>query len=134
MFPTKIGVAFPPGRFKQLVKSIEEIDESIKSLCQGRMVEFKTHLGGGWYACISSGFYFINLRKYWVPPGASQEVPTKNGIALRLAEWLKMKSAIPTLYRNNPDLANVEPCNMNFTHQNVIAYLDCPECCPFKNN
>jgi len=132
-FPTKMGFAFPAGRFKQLVNSFDQIDKAINSLKENKEMLYKSHLGGGWYVTVATGYYVVNLRRFWVPPGTQLEVPTKAGICLRFSEWRELKKAVMEMYGDRKDLADVEPCNMSFAHQNLLDYLDCIECCPFKN-
>ena len=95
---------------------------------------YKCHLGGGWYVTVATGYFFVNIRRYWVVPGAQSETPTKAGICLRFGEWNELKKAVMELYGDRKDLEEAQPCNMGFDHHNLLAYLDCIECCPFKTD
>ena len=131
MYPTKIGLAFPGERFKQLVNNIDSIDEAVKNIKAGKEVAYKFHLGGGWYVTINSGYYIVNLRRYWKPEDATTEVPTKTGIALKFDQWEQLKLAVPKLYEFHADLAVMEPCSDSISHLNQIAAFQCLECNPF---
>ena len=95
---------------------------------------YRSHVGGGWFITVQTGYFIVNLRRYWLAPGALTETPTKTGICLRFDEWNELKKAAMFMYKDRVDLKNEEPCNVTFDHKNLLCFLDCKECSPFKED
>ena len=133
-YPTKAGVCFTPARLKAFCRRVEEIDEQLRQrsatasykVDQGE-VTYKTHIGAGIYASVSSKLNGVDLRRFWVPPGQLTIVPTKNGIYLPTFQWRAQKLKLDELIRIHPELAAAEEC----FHQNQMDIIDCRECMPF---
>ena len=56
----------------------------------------------------------------------------RQGIALRLSEWINLKESITQLHAAIPDLAQPLPCSYSIDHVNLMGYMSCNECSPFE--
>lgn len=131
-FPTKMGVSFKPIRFANLLTHLDEIKEATDQMEKGiPNIDMKIHLGGGVYAAINSAFTCINFRKYFIPDGMHEEIPTRMGIALRISEWKEFLVIVDKIKSLSPELRNIEPCYMSLDHSNLMGFLNCNECNPF---
>jgi len=81
---------------------------------------------------ITKGFAYVDIRKFFVPLGASEARPTRQGLTIRIREWptwMKIMDAINSEY---PDLATVLPCFYHSDHNNQGSVLKCRNCYPFE--
>jgi hypothetical protein len=129
-YPTKIGICFSPLRLAAFRVKLSEIEEGVKLLRAGKPVNLKIHIGGLVYVTIQSGYFIVNIRKYFIPENQIDEIPTRSGIALKLNEWDKLKQCFVELLRLTPEIASIQPCYSSFDHANVITMMDCEECNP----
>jgi hypothetical protein len=82
---------FTYPRLAHFVEKFVEIDESVTKQSAGQQdVKLQLNVGGGWYVSVTSGFYCVDVRKFYYLPGVGVR-PTKTGIALRLYEWVRLK-------------------------------------------
>jgi len=70
---------------------IDEVETNVEALRVNHPVSYKTHIAGGYYEFITSGFNCVDIRKFYVPYGQTDPKPTRRGIALRLASGLKLR-------------------------------------------
>jgi len=103
----------------------------MKSLIADKSVSYKCSIGGGYYVSITSGFYCVDIRKFFVPFGQTEIKPTRRGLAVRLREWSNWKKIIDTINSTYPSLGTALPCYLGDDHQNQIGALECRECNPF---
>jgi len=103
----------------------------VKSLRAGDTVNYKQSIGGGYYISVTTGFYCIDVRKFFIPHGETDVKPTRQGIALRLREWDNMKKIIDAINNKYPALGTALPCYLSDDHQNQLGALQCRECYPF---
>lgn len=122
-FPTKKGVCLTLNRVKLLRNKIDEIDEhlTVKSA-----EVYKTHLGAGIYASVGE-YNGVDLRRYWIPEGKTEIVPTKRGIFLPTKQWESFKEKFNAMLTTYPGLGEGQEC----FHQNQMELIDCRECLPF---
>ena len=118
-------------RWSQFRQSIEAIETHLKSLHAGEPVSYKQPIGGGYYISITSGFYCIDIRKWFMPYGETDIKPTRQGVALRLREWATMKNIMEAINERYPSLGTALPCYLADDHCNQIGALQCRECNPF---
>ena len=88
-------------RWAQFRQCIEVIETNMKALRAGESVGYKQHIGG---VSITSGFYCVDIRKFFIPYGETNVKPTRRGIALRLWEWEDMKKIIDAINNAYPTL------------------------------
>jgi Transcriptional Coactivator p15 (PC4) len=132
-FPSKIGVCFTPLRLAAFRAKLGEIEEGVKLLRAGRPVDIKIHIGGQVYVTIQSGYFLVNIRKYYTPENQADEMPTRCGIALKLNEWDKLNQCLAELLRVAPEIRSAQPCYMSFNHADIITMMDCEECNPLAS-
>jgi hypothetical protein len=122
---------FTYPRWAHFVEQFVEIDESVTKLTAGQQdVKLQLHVGGGWYVSVTSGFYCVDVRKFYYLPGVGVR-PTKTGIALRLYEWARLKAAAEEIRQRHPKLAQAQPCWTQATHFEEGGAMSCIECNPF---
>ena len=77
---------------RAFLDKIDEIVERLKQQnfkvsCKAHREVYKTHLGLRIYAVIDGKFNGVDLRRYRIPEGQSEMVPTDNGIYLSSTQW-----------------------------------------------
>jgi len=137
-FPTKKGVCFTPGRLSILRRKIGEIDEALRQqeinasynvTYDGVTLSYKAHLGGGIYASVNGKYFGVSLRRYWIPEGQQEIIPTKNGIYLPKSQWSALKRKIEDLLIAHPELVDAQGCISS--HDGQLEAMECRECMPF---
>ncbi|XP_060569261.1 uncharacterized protein LOC132727709 [Ruditapes philippinarum] len=121
--PTKKGISLTLMRWKNVVDAVEFVDQSL-----GNKQVYNAHLGGNVYMSIKAGCVCVDIRQYWKPK--DDVVPTKKGLCLRPAEYVKLKEVIPDIGKNLPELDSVVPCYLQSDHMNQMGALQCSECNP----
>ncbi|KAL4231824.1 hypothetical protein ACF0H5_009400 [Mactra antiquata] len=86
-FPTKNGAALKPVRWNSFVSNLDDIEEAKKGLSAEEIFDFKHHLGGNWYVGVNSNFPCVNIRKFWLPEGEQDIVPSRKGITLTFVDF-----------------------------------------------
>ena len=100
-------------------------------LRDGQDVDFKRHVGGGVYVIVKSGFECVNLRQYFLPAGNEEEVPTRQGIALRLSEWDRLLEHMDAIRMTSKEIEDAKQCFLSDDHMNVMVWVECRECNAF---
>ena len=85
----------------------------------------------GLITSITSGFFCMDIRKFFMPYDGSDVKPTHQGIALRLREWGEMRRIIDAINDAYPPLGTALQYYLAHDHQNQIGALQCRECYPF---
>jgi len=106
----------------------------MKALRAGEPVNYKQHIGGGYYVSITSGIFCIDIRKFFVPYGETDIKPLRQGIGLRLREWSEMRKIMDAINNAYPTLGTALPCYLGDDHLNQLGALQCHECYPFSAN
>jgi len=70
---------------------VNEIETNVEALRVKHPVSSKNHTGGGYFVSITSWFYCIDIRKFYIPYGQTDHKPTRRGMALRLGRWTEIK-------------------------------------------
>jgi len=113
---------------------MDDIESGLKSLRAGDTIAYRQSIGGGYYVSITTNFYCIDIRRFFLPYGETDVKPTRQGIALRLREWDVMKKIIDAVNDAYPTLGTTLPCYLGDDHQNQLGALNCRECNPFTVN
>jgi len=125
------SASFTPSRWASLLLCLDEIDHQLEKFAAGQDVAYRMHYGGGWCVSVTSGFYCVDLRKFYLPIGETEWKPTRIGIALRLSEWATFKNLIDVVRRDHPIVANFTPCFLNQDHTTLEGSQACRECNPY---
>jgi hypothetical protein len=126
------SLTFSGRRFAQLISFENLIDQNLSCLLAKQNVEFKAHLGGGYFVSITSGFYCIDIRENYFHKTKGLPCASKRGIALRLPEWRRLKEIFAEINHQFPALARIESCSTRLDHLTLEGYMSCAECHPFR--
>jgi hypothetical protein len=121
---------FTSQRWAQFLQLVDHIDMQIALMQANQYVCFKSHIGGKLYVSITSGYPCVDIRQHFYRKGHGVQ-PTKTGIAIRLHEWVNLKTIMPEMYKKYPSLQTTQPCSQQPDHQNMEVYVQCRECSPF---
>ena len=124
-------VDFPSRRWAQFVATIGQVDEAVNNLLAKQYVQLNVHIGGKCYLSVTTGFACVDIRQYYYKASRGPS-PSKNGIALRLPEWIALKEIVHQLHQKHPTLATAQPCTYQLDHQNMEGALSCMECHPYQ--
>jgi len=70
----------------------------VKAMCtNNEIVKFQRHIGDGRYVSVMTGFPCVDFSKFYVLYVQQEIKPTRQGIALRLNEWMEMRKTIETI-------------------------------------
>ena len=119
-------------RWAQFRQAMKDIETNLKNLRAGDNVSYKQSIGGGYYISITSGFYCIDFRKFFLPYGETETKPTRHGIAFRIREWEEMKRIVDAINTRYQSLGTALPCYIGDDHLNQIGALQCRDCYPFS--
>lgn len=124
---------FSYQRWSHLTEYFDTIDDCVAKLVLGQQeVKLQTHIGGGWYVSVTSGFRCVDIRQFYNLPGVGER-PTKTGIALRLFEWDRLKAVAKEIREKHPTVGAAQPCWTQADHFNQEGAMNCRECNPFGN-
>ena len=94
-----------------LTHSLTEINIVVQQLDEvDREVKLWSHIGGGHYVSVTSGFRCVDFRKWFQPPDHKDPKPTKKGIALNLDQWVRMRKIVEAINNDHPVLAAALSC------------------------
>jgi len=125
MSSVSLMVLLSPSRHRGMCGSF--IDEFISDKVGGE-VKLLSHIGGGHYVSVTSGFRCVDFRKWFQPRDQKDPKPTRKGIALNLDQWVRMRKIVEAINNDHPVLAAALPCYVQDDH---LATFECRECYPF---
>ena len=73
----------------------------------------------------------MDIRKFFIPHGETEIRATRQGLAVRIREWTKLKMIMGAIDDAHPTLATSVPCFHRDDHMNQLGALQCSECNPF---
>lgn len=82
-YPTRKGIALDLEKWKKITYYKDEEDSAIDHYDAEMQVAYKQHLGENYY----DDYPVVNIRKWWMPPGNGEIVPTKKGAAITFDPW-----------------------------------------------
>ena len=131
LFPTKKGIALDLEKWKKITCEADEIDSAIDKYDAEMPVSYQKHLGENYYITMDNKYPLVNIRKWWMPPGEDEIVPTKKGASITFEQWKSVKDLMPEVQSKLGDLLEeVEFCECSESHQNQLGFLRCPRCNP----
>ena len=114
------------ARFCQL---FDGIDQKVQDLCVGKPIQYRTHVGCGYFVSITTGCEFVDIRKFHLVECEMQEEPSDGGIQLRLPEWDKISWKIEHAKAVFHSLKLQAKTCIDMNHRTDA--LQCSECSPF---
>ena len=57
------------ARFCQL---LDDIDEKVKDLRADKLVQYRAHVGGGYFVSVTKGYKCVDFRKFYLPEGETR--------------------------------------------------------------
>jgi len=73
----------------EIEKESDNINAAVKQLHEKKYVKYFKHIGDGWYVSVTTGFWCVDLRKFYTAKNGDLK-PKREGIALRLSEWSRV--------------------------------------------
>ena len=130
-YPTKKGLAMTLVQWVELIGCIDQIDHKLEHIRSSLEPDFKHHLGSNKYVRVSTDFNGVDLRKFWLPDGSTESVPTRSGIMLTSREWQLFKDfAKNHVPKYVPEVETTTRCLQRADHANQLGYLECMNCNP----
>jgi hypothetical protein len=120
-------VTLPAKRWAALVATETQIEETLDLLQNQQYVKLNTHIGGGVYVSVTTGFKCVDIRRFYYNPIKESTLPTKEGIAINLNDWSTFKVIAQQINRDFPELAKTKICS----HETFMELWNCNECHPF---
>ncbi|KAJ8303808.1 hypothetical protein KUTeg_018731 [Tegillarca granosa] len=132
LYPTKKGIALDLERLKKIDElCYKDVNDCIKAYKQRETVDYIYHLGENVYVSIKNGYPVVNIRKWFLPEGQKEILPTKKGIALTFRQWEFFRGAIDLVSQMLKDeLKKVSYCEYSLDHLNQMGFLSCSRCNP----
>ena len=129
LYPKKgKGLALTLTQWATFVTFKEDIDEKLKDMENIRNV-FR-HIGTNKYVSVNSGYNFVDLRLFWIPPNEEGVHPTRKGISLTFGEWQQLKNVMDAVSVFIPEIDITVPCMLRDDHTNVLGFMQCLNCNP----
>ncbi|KAJ8299965.1 hypothetical protein KUTeg_021484 [Tegillarca granosa] len=89
LYPTKKVIALNLEQWKRLDELYyDRINENINDCVNKNPVDYKVHLGS------NIGNPVVNIRKWFMPDGHSEVIPTRQGITLSANAWYYVRARI----------------------------------------
>jgi hypothetical protein len=107
---------------------MEDLTQSLDSVCLGEEVSEKIHLGSNVYASVQSPYRGVNLRQ-WFKDSKNVKRPG-NGIILSPPIWQNLLNEDAKVDSRLPELKHTERCYEQSDHQNGMGWMLCSECNP----
>ena len=130
--PTIKGVSMPFIRWQHLVELIPDIDGYVEDLQAGEDPKARLHVGAKTFVTLAKPYHHVNIRNYYVNLHDEYEslMPTRKGLTLKFHEWSVLKSLVPLVYEQFPEIASMVSCSASSNHLNQEGFADCFECNP----
>ena len=125
-FPTKDGISLTLRRCNELYTSLTHVDIAVAQMERNEETFYRKHLGGNWLITVQTGFKCVDIRKFWLPEGATELRATRKGVSLTFPEYKELRNGLRTLDSFVPELKDVVPCYVEPDHHTN----ECRECSP----
>ena len=125
-FPTKDGISLTLQRCNELYMSLPHLDIAVSEMEHNQGTFYRRHLGGNWHVTVQTGFNCVDIRKFWLPEGATQICATRKGVSLSFPEYKELRNGLRSLDSYIPELRDIVPCYLEPDH----LTNQCKECSP----
>lgn len=125
--PTKDGISLTLQRCNELRMSLPYVDIAVTEMEQNRDTFYRCHLGGNWNVSVQSGFNCVDIRKFWLPDGATEICATRRGVSLTFPQYKELRNGLRNLDSFVTELRNIVPCYSDPNHD----FANCVECTPY---
>ena len=131
-YPTKKGVSLDSEEYKKVHFLYRDaIEQAITDVKDDRDTDFKAHLGENIYVSVKSGYKVVDFRRWFLPDGNQDVIPTKRGVTLRFNQWKQLNDVMAYVEMVwGEHLREIEYCETKTDHSNQLAYLSCTKCNP----
>lgn len=133
LFPTNRGIALNLEKWKKLEELYsEEIDQSVAQFRNAtEEVDLMQHLGSNYYVSVKRPVARVDIRRWFLPPNASEIKPTRKGISLTFQQWNHVKGAMKLIKQLlTKELDEIVYCEYSNDHQNQMGFFTCANCNP----
>ena len=121
--PTKKGISLTLLRWKELVDSIDDVNEALR-----KNEDYQVHIGRNVYCTFRKNNPCVDVRQYWKPQ--DDVMRCKKGLCLRPSEFETLRQSFPDVAAAIPELSALVPCRFQSDHMNQLGYFSCSECNP----
>jgi len=115
-------IELPLACWTALEKEFDNINEAVKQLHEKKYVKYFKHIGGGWYVSVTTGFWCVDLRKFYTSKEGDLK-PKREGIALRLNEWSRVCDLRDQLNDDMNMLLGLSPPAVGDQNDNLFQFL-----------
>ena len=102
-----------------------EIEKAVNKSTSQEDIDFKLHIGGNIFICVTTGILCIDMRQWYMNKQSALR-PGRTGIALKISELAKLYELIPEMMARSYKLRTAIVCS----HDNQEGQWTCTECCP----
>jgi len=88
-------------RWMMFCGMFSQIDASVAELKQGKRVAYRVELTDDIYVSVTTPFRCVDIRRFFYPRGQRDMKATRQGLALKLSEWVQMADMIKTINQNH---------------------------------
>ena len=85
------SVILPAKRWAALLAIEPQIDDCVTSLQAKQYIKFNSHIGGGVFVSVTTGFACVDIREFYWNKERQLALPTKHGIAMNMKQWPRLK-------------------------------------------
>ena len=71
----------------------------------------------------------VDIRKFVLPHGEQDPLPSESGVMLNMQEWIQLKIAMRDIFPTEiPEITSTGLCDNNHDHSNLMVAIACPNC------
>jgi len=68
-----LSLFFRRFRWARFCQLSDDIDEKVTDLRVGKPVQYRAHVGGGYFVSVTKGYKCVDFRKFYLPEGETEE-------------------------------------------------------------
>ena len=105
------------------MEKLRQVDEAVNQLLAKQYVQLNLHLGGKYYLSVTTDYARVDIREYYFNRTIKEVKPCKNGVALRIPEWIALKDVVKQLNTKHAILSNAQSCTYQLDHQMLFSRI-----------